>query len=88
MSAGRPRERSHDSMTVKRDLSRDRLQSVSADIQDPEMEGRKNRGGRMYSSIDLTLKRRLNTASNFQISDADPSRRKVRAEALFRIYDH
>lgn len=56
-NAGIPIDKSVDSMTLNADLSRERLQSESAAIHDPEIEGRERSGGKMYNSNDIWTKR-------------------------------
>jgi hypothetical protein len=53
LKAGTPIDKSADSITLNADLSRERLQSESAAIHDPEIEGSDSSGGKMYKSRDI-----------------------------------
>jgi len=52
-SAGRPIDRSVDSITLKEDLVRDRWHNDNAAIHEPDTEGNVNNGGRMYNSMSI-----------------------------------
>jgi hypothetical protein len=66
-NAGIPIDRSVHSITVNSDCSRARLQSESAAIHDPEIEGRPNSGGRIYNSRDI-MKLRLKCNDQLKFS--------------------
>ena len=52
-SAGRPRERFVDSITLNEDKPRERVHSERVAMQEPDNEGSPNNGGRMYNSSDI-----------------------------------
>jgi len=63
-SAGRPSDRSVDSITLKDDRSSDRVHSERAARQDPDREGNPNSGGRIYNSRVIVTSDGARTASS------------------------